>query len=390
MPKRKASASQQRCAFCHVAGHKSRACPALAQKLLREWRRQCKKELSPSVFKVCSCEPGRGRLPKELNTEESELFIAAPVLSALLAKPPLLVRASGSQSNVGQRRGKTKNARVQELAEHPRAISAAWTELARRGLVRPGHRGCHSAYECPNNMNCRDSCWRRKLSPRDSDWPSTEEWLRRTNRPLHTVWFRGSGCMNGFNCLRFTYLPQRKYPWPLPTLVAFLREFNDMPKPNLQELCRRTGVSRCSTSRGLYLWLLQKEAFLGYNMMQKLRLRGVVEADGTALKLFKRKEDGKKTNCYVALFGLVERPRSKAPPQMVVTLLPVKKVAPNAVCPCESREDVLGCGALEQVVVAERSPQKVSTVLVSDGGEAVQSHCQAIRSQALLRGSLAR
>eukprot|EP00959_Pyramimonas_sp_CCMP1952_P062932 1315696-Pyramimonas_sp.AAC.1 len=60
-----------------------------------------------------------------------------------------------------------------------------------------------------------------------------------------------------------------------------------------------------------------------------MTLKGVVEGDGTGLKLFKH--EGK--NCHVALWGLAERPRGSAVPRAVVYFVPVKKVAPNAVCP---------------------------------------------------------
>ena len=55
----------------------------------------------------------------------------------------------------------------------------------------------------------------------------------------------------------------------------------------------------------------------------------MVEGDGTGLKLFKHEGE----NCHVQLWGLAERPRGSAVPRTVVYFVPVKKVAPNAVCP---------------------------------------------------------
>ena len=182
---------------------------------------------------------------------------------------------------------------------------------------------------------------------------------------MNTVWFRGTKCGNPISCIRFTHLPQMKYGMPLPQIMDFIKEFTDRAVPNLQDICKRVGVSRCSSSRKLYDFLLQKEAFLGYRLMQKVKLSGIVEADGTALKLYKRRGH----NNFIALWGLAERPQNQNPARMVVYMMPVKQVAHNAVCPVESRADVLSCKGLEHVVSQETDSGKVASLLVTDGAK---------------------
>ena len=99
--------------------------------------------------------------------------------------------------------------------------------------------------------------------------------------------------------------------------MDFIKEFTDRAVPNLQDICKRVGVSRCSSSRKLYDFLLQKEAFLGYRLMQKVKLSGIVEADGTALKLYRRRGH----NNFIALCGLAERAQNQNPARMVVYMM---------------------------------------------------------------------
>ncbi|CAK0901022.1 unnamed protein product [Prorocentrum cordatum] len=122
-------------------------------------------------------------------------------------------------------------------------------------------------------------------------------------------------------------------------------------RPELQQLCKDVGMSRFRSVMKLFRWLRWQEANLGYEEMQAMTLKGVVEGDGAGLKLFKN--EGK--NCHVALRGLAERPRGSAAPRAVVYFAPVKKVAPEVEC----REDGLASGGLDHV--ANKS------VLVSDG-----------------------
>ncbi|OLQ08534.1 hypothetical protein AK812_SmicGene7931 [Symbiodinium microadriaticum] len=148
-------------------------------------------------------------------------------------------------------------------------------------------------------------------------------------------------------------------------VVGFVEEFMDMAKPNMQELCRRVGVSRCTTSRNLYHFLLEKEALQGYTRMSSLKLSGVLEGDGTCLKLFKRAG----SNFHVALWGLVQRPTSQEVPKMLVYIVPVKKTAHNAVCPVESREDILQTKALEQILPTVKGDREMASVLLTDGAK---------------------
>ncbi|CAE7649437.1 unnamed protein product [Symbiodinium sp. KB8] len=189
--------------------------------------------------------------------------------------------------------------------------------------------------------------------------------LKNLSLPEHTVYFRGSRCCRLFSCLRFTILPVKKTHWPLAQVVGFVEEFMDMAKPNMQELCRRVGVSRCTTSRNLYQFLLEKEALQGYTRMSSLKLSGVLEGDGTCLKLFKRAG----SNFHVALWGLVQRPTSQEVPKMLVYIVPVKKTAHNAVCPVESREDILQTKALEQILPTVKGDREMASVLLTDGAK---------------------
>ena len=74
---------------------------------------------------------------------------------------------------------------------------------------------------------------------------------------------------------------------------------------------------------------------MGYSLMKQVRLSGVVEGDGTALRLFRT--EGK--NNYVALWGLVQRPSGNETIKRIVFFVPVKSVSENAVCPVESYGD---------------------------------------------------
>ena len=150
-----------------------------------------------------------------------------------------------------------------------------------------------------------------------------------------------------------------------------------MAKPSLQELCRRTGVSRCTTSRKLYQFLLEKEALQGYSRMSSLKLRGVLEGDGTCLKLFKRAG----SNFHVALWGLVQRPTTHEVPKMLVHIVPVKKTAHNAVCPVKSRDDILETKALEQVLPTVKGDREMASVLFTDGAQVYNKLAKAYGAQ---------
>lgn len=88
-----------------------------------------------------------------------------------------------------------------------------------------------------------------------------------------------------------------------------------------------------------------------------------MEGDGTGLRLFRH--EGK--NCYVALWGLVERPKGAAVPRMLLYFVPVKRVSINAVCPVECRKDVLDTGAFLNTASFTQKGKKVKSLLVSDG-----------------------
>ncbi|CAE7662426.1 unnamed protein product [Symbiodinium pilosum] len=189
--------------------------------------------------------------------------------------------------------------------------------------------------------------------------------LARAQLPEHSIWFRGSRCCRLYSAVRFTVLPIRKTTWPLPQVAAFVQEYAEMPVPSLQALCRQVGVSRCTTSKTLFKWLLGQEAALGYARMQRCKLRGALEGDGTCLKLFRRAQ----ANFHVALWGLVERPGSAQNPKCLIYLLPVKKTAANSVCPVESRADILSTGGLEQIERCLRSGRDTKSLLLTDGAQ---------------------
>ena len=114
-----------------------------------------------------------------------------------------------------------------------------------------------------------------------------------------------------------------------------------------------------------FRFLLEREALTGYHAMKSMKLRGVVEADGTALRLYKRGGH----NHFVALWGLVERPKSASMPRLLVYMVPVKKVSPNSVCPVECREDVLNTEGLKSILPCQRGGRKVESLLISDGAK---------------------
>ena len=201
---------------------------------------------------------------------------------------------------------KTKNEKLVQAALHYDAIGKAWSEMKQRGFVKTGFRGNRATFPCPS---CHDSCsclcsvaLNARQQRSAAERQKHREWLQQGGRQMNTVWFRGTKCGNPISCIRFTHLPQMKYGMPLPQIMDFIKEFTDRAVPNLQDICKRVGVSRCSSSRKLYDFLLQKEAFLGYRLMQKVKLSGIVEADGTALKLYKRRGH----NNFIALCGLAE------------------------------------------------------------------------------------
>ena len=100
--------------------------------------------------------------------------------------------------------------------------------------------------------------------------------------------------------------------------------------------------------------------------MNSVKPRGVIGADGTALRLYKRRGH----NHFVALWGLVERPRSAAAPRMLVYLVPVKKVSPNSVVQC--REDVLGAEGLKSILPCQRGGRRVESLPISDGAKTLR------------------
>lgn len=124
--------------------------------------------------------------------------------------------------------------------------------------------------------------------------------------------------------------------------------------------------------RGLFKWLLHQEALLGYKLMRQVKLKGVMEGDGSALKLFK--SEGK--NNFVALWGVVQRPVGSEPPTMLVYFVPVKQVAPNSVCPVESRADILSTGALNQIQDISKGGKSIKSLLVTDGAAVYKNLCK--------------
>ena len=374
MPKRKWQS--QTCQFCHCPGHNLRGCPKLAQKVFKAVQRKHSADKvadavkqGASSFAVCGIQVrygSRKSAKKAENRRVRQVHRGTRGISSARKKEK---RRTGKTWNEQRRteKRKTKNDKLVQAALQFDAIGKAWSELKLHGFVKSGMRGGMASFPCPN---CNDTCvcsvalnsrQRRSTAERQKH----VEWLQKSGRQMNTMWFRGTKCGNPISCIRFTHLPQMKYGMPLPQIVDFIKEFTDRPVPNFQDICKRVGVSRSSSSRSLFQFLLQKEAFLGYRLMQKVRLSGVVEADGTALKLYKRRGH----NNFVALWGLVERPQNQQPPRMVVYMMPVKQVAHNAVCPVESRADVLSCRGLEHLVSQETDSGKVASLLVTDGAQ---------------------
>ena len=108
--------------------------------------------------------------------------------------------------------------------------------------------------------------------------------------------------------------------------VDFIEHFQTRSLPNLQDICKRAGIARSRGASKLFAWLRAKEAMVAYREATTVRLKGVVEADGIALKLYRAAEK----NCYVTLWALVERPSTEAPPKVLVYFVPVKAVSRNA------------------------------------------------------------
>ena len=258
----------------------------------------------------------------------------------------------------------TKDSVKVERAAERRQVFQAWNALKNMGLLKKGARGASRKFPCPQ---C-DACMCEPAITQRSSAKQKEKFaqeLARAQLPEHSIWFRGSRCCRLYSAVRFTVLPIRKTTWPLPQVAAFVQEYAEMPVPSLQALCRQVGVSRCTTSKTLFKWLLGQEAALGYARMQRCKLRGALEGDGTCLKLFRRAQ----ANFHVALWGLVGRPGSAKNPKCLIYLLPVKKTAANSVCPVESRADILSTGGLEQIERCLRSGRDTKSLLLTDGAQ---------------------
>ncbi|CAK0871220.1 unnamed protein product [Prorocentrum cordatum] len=348
---------QQRvCQHCGKAGHNLTSCPKLAQQLLRS----VQKAHSPSAV-VDALKAGGSGL-KVTGTQTKFIHRKAHKLQRRAAK--------GRKKAANERRRcltrSTKDEAKLALAAK-RSMAKAWKALAKWRLAKAGARGNCRSYPCPR---CHAGCTCTTLDghgqtgngPQTKRKKALQATLAVKKRKLTSVFFRGSRCGDIYNDIKFFVLHQVKYPFPLPALVEFVKKYHAATRPELQQLCKDVGMSRSRSIMKLFRWLLWQEANLGYEEMQAMTLKGVVEGDGTGLKLFKHK--GK--NCHVALWGLAERPRGSAVPRTVVYFVPVKKVAPNAVCPVvrgvkqvECREDVLASGGLDHVAT--------KSVLVSDG-----------------------
>ena len=123
-----------------------------------------------------------------------------------------------------------------KLAEDKQRIRQAWKKLQEMQLVPKPMRSYRQfpCQQCAANCVCRPVLDNR-------DRAAFREELKRHGMPEHTVYFRGSNCCRLFSCLRFTALPVKKTRWPLALVVGFVEEFMQMAKPNLQEVCRRSG-----------------------------------------------------------------------------------------------------------------------------------------------------
>ncbi|CAE6972026.1 unnamed protein product [Symbiodinium sp. CCMP2592] len=363
MPKRKWQS--QSCQFCHSPGHNVRACPKLAQRLFKAvQRKHCADKVADAVsqgassFAVCGIQVRYGSRKSAKKAENRRVRQVHRGTRGISSARKKQKRTAGKTWNEQRRteKRKTKNEKLVQAALRYDVIGKAWSDMKQRGFVKPGVRGCRGTFLCPSCQDRRSCLCSMALNARQqrsaAEREKHGEWLQQGGRQMNTVWFRGTKCGNPISCIRFTHLPQMKYGMPLPQIMDFIKEFTDRAVPNLQDICKCVGVSRCPSSRKLYDFLLQKEA-------------GIVEADGTALKLYKRKGH----NNFIALWGLAERPQNENPARMVVYMMPVKQVAHNAVCPVESRADVLSCKGLEHVVSEETDSGKVTSLLVTDGAK---------------------
>lgn len=185
------------------------------------------------------------------------------------------------QRRVLKRQTKDKAKLAQAARE---SLPGAWLQLARWKLTLPGVGRCASensaSYECPN-PRCHDAdcrCVKLSMGRCDSSKrKAVDELLAKTKRKATTVYFQSSECKEVYNCIRFTLVPHLKYPFPLPALVAFVRKFQEMDKPNCQALRKDLGLARGAALDVLFNWLMLQEALLGYKLMQKLKLRGKAE-----------------------------------------------------------------------------------------------------------------
>ncbi|CAK0841476.1 unnamed protein product, partial [Prorocentrum cordatum] len=329
---------QQRvCQHCGKAGRNLRSGPKLAQQLLRS----VQKAHSPSAVVDALRAGGSGLKVTGIQTK----FIhrkAHKLQRRVAHKGSRRVStarkaAKGRKKAANERRRcltrSTKDEAKLALAEK-QSMAKAWKALVKWRLAKAGARGNCSSYPCPR---CPAGCTCTKLDghgqrgngPQTKRKKALQATLAVKKRKLTSVFFRGSRCGDIYNGIIFCVLPQVKYPFPLPALVEFVEKYHAATRPELQQLCKDVGMSRSRSVMKLFRWLRWQEANLGYEEMQAMTLKGVVEGDGTGLKLFKH--EGK--NCHVALWGLAERPRGSAVPRAVVYFVPVKKVAPNAVCP---------------------------------------------------------
>ena len=363
----------QTCQYCGKQGHNTRSCPTLALKLLKKLQvKHSVTAMSKAVMDGCEPLTVQGMERRRGSRKAAQRLEHRRVRN--VHKGTRGVSTARKKSAIQQKRRwaeKRRTAKRQtkcdakvKLAECRETNLQAWKKLQQMQLVRQTLRS-YRQFACPQ---CEAKCICRPVLKRASNMEAKEalrKELKKLSLPEHTVYFRGSRCCRLFSCLRFTILPVKKTHWPLAQVVGFVEEFMDMAKPNMQELCRRVGVSRCTTSRNLYQFLLEKEALHGYTRMSSLKLRGVLEGDGTCLKLFKRAG----SNFHVALWGLVQRPTSQEVPKMLVYIVPVKKTAHNAVCPVESREDILQTKALEQILPTVKGDREMASVLLTDGAK---------------------
>ena len=367
MPKRK------RCQFCSELGHNQRACPKLALKLLRKVQDRHSIESVATAMRDKSRQlavqgidvryGSRKAVKKAASRAMRQVHRGTRAVSSARRKRVTSKRQKqwAEQRRTAKRRTKCET-KTEEAKQRIR-VSRAWTQLKELGWVKRNQRGSMKQFACPV---CPEACvCKPALRLRDRDTKDLSRALEKNKCSAAHVWFQGSRCCRPYSCLRFTWLPEVRCRWPLPHVVAFLTAFCEMEKPHLQSICQRVGVSRCSTSRKLFRFLLEREALTGYHAMKSMKLRGVVEADGTALRLCKRGGH----NHFVALWGLVERPKSASMPRLLVYMVPVKKVSPNSVCPVECREDVLNTEGLKSILPCQRGGRKVESLLISGGAK---------------------